>query len=59
MTVTVNGQPREISLMQRVLDGVAAHGWASFGGMADLIGIAMFAVLCVLLVRAARETLEV
>ena len=59
VTVTVNGQPREISLMQRVLDGVGAHGWASFGGMADLIGIAMFAVLCVLLVRAARETLEV
>jgi len=59
MTVMVDGQPREVSLMQRALDLVNVHGWERLGGMADLIGIAMFGVLCVLLVRAAREKLEV
>ncbi|MBI4502421.1 MAG: oligopeptide transporter, OPT family [Gemmatimonadetes bacterium] len=55
--LTVDG--REISVMQRVLDLVGVHGWERLGGGADLIGIIMFGVLCFLLVRAAREKLEV
>ena len=37
----------------------ATKYWESMGGTADLIGIAMFGVLCFLLVRAARQKLEV
>ena len=57
-TVTVDGQPQEISILQRVLDMVGIHGWESMGAMADLIGVVAFAGLCVLLLRAAREKLE-
>ena len=57
-TVTVDGQPREISILERVLDAVGVHGWESLGAMADLIGVVAFAGLCFLLLRAAREKLE-
>ncbi len=57
-TVTVNGQPQKVSLIQYVLDSIGIHGWERFGGVADLIGIAFFAGLCFLLLRAARQKLE-
>ncbi|HEX9164626.1 MAG TPA: oligopeptide transporter, OPT family [Gemmatimonadales bacterium] len=57
-TVTVDGQPQEISILQRVLDMVGIHGWESMGAIADLIGVVAFAGLCFLLIRAAREKLE-
>lgn len=56
-TVMVDGQEKEVSLMQWLLDSVGIHGWESMGGVADLIGLAMFGVLCFLLIRAAREKL--
>lgn len=57
-TVMVEGQPREISLMQWVVDGVGIHGWEHLGAAADFIGLAMFGLLCIFLVRAARERLK-
>jgi putative OPT family oligopeptide transporter len=48
----------EISIMRWVLDKVGVHGWEHLGGFADLIGIAFFAGLCVLLLRAARQKLD-
>jgi putative OPT family oligopeptide transporter len=57
-TVVVDGQSRKVSLIQYVLDSVGIHGWERLGGMADLIGIAFFAGLCFLLLRAARQRLE-
>ena len=57
--VVVNGQPRKISMIQYVLDSVGIHGWERMGAIADLIGIAFFAGLCILLLRAARQKLEV
>jgi hypothetical protein len=42
-----------------VIDTVGIHGWERYGAIADLIGIAFFAGLCVLLLRAARQRLEV
>jgi putative OPT family oligopeptide transporter len=35
------------------------HGWEGLGAAADLIGLIFFAALCYLLVRAARQKLEV
>ena len=58
-TVTVDGQTRSVSLIQYVLDLVGIHGWERFGPIADLIGILFFAGLCLLLLRAARQRLEV
>ena len=54
-TVMVDGQEKEVSLMQWLLDSVGIHGWEHLGGIADLIGLAMFGVLCFMLIRAARE----
>ena len=48
----------EISILQWTLNKVGVHGWESLGGAADLIGIAFFAGLCFLLLRAARQKLE-
>ena len=53
-TVMVDGQPKEISLIQWLLESVGVQGWEHLGGVADLIGLAMFGVLCFLLIRAAR-----
>jgi len=41
--------------MQWLLDSVGIHGWEHLGGIADLIGLAMFGLLCFMLIRAARE----
>ncbi|MBI3111016.1 MAG: oligopeptide transporter, OPT family [Ignavibacteriales bacterium] len=54
-TVMVDGQEKEVSLMQWLLDSVGIHGWEHLGGIADLIGLAMFGLLCFMLIRAARE----
>lgn len=50
---------RKVSLIQYVIDSVGIHGWERFGAVADLVGIAFFAGLCLLLLRAARQRLEV
>jgi putative OPT family oligopeptide transporter len=50
---------RTISLIQYVTETVGIRGWENLGGWADLIGIAFFAGLCILLLRAARQRLEV
>jgi hypothetical protein len=54
---TADGQT--VSLIQYVIDTVGIHGWENLHGWADLIGIAFFAGLCFLLLRAARQRLEV
>jgi putative OPT family oligopeptide transporter len=54
---TTAADGREISILTWVLDKVGIHGWESLGGFADLIGIAFFAGLCLLLLRAARQKL--
>jgi hypothetical protein len=41
-----------------MLDKVGVHGWERLGPVADLIGIAFFAGLCFLLLRAARQRLD-
>lgn len=58
VTVPANGGTKEIPLIQYFLDTVGIHGWEHFGGWADLIGIAMFAVLGFMLFRTARKKLE-
>jgi putative OPT family oligopeptide transporter len=52
---TTGEDGREISILRYVLDTVGIHGWEHLGGYADLIGIAFFAGLCLLLLRAARQ----
>jgi len=54
--ITVGG--KEISIQQWLVDGIGVHGWEQLGAGADLIGLAMFGVLCLFLVRAAREKLN-
>ena len=49
---------RTISLIQYIINSVGANGWENLGHRADLIGLAAFAVLCFLLLRAARQRLE-
>jgi len=49
---------RTISLIQYIINSVGANGWENLGHGADLIGLAAFAVLCFLLLRAARQRLE-
>jgi hypothetical protein len=55
---TTGAEGREISILQWTLDKIGIHGWESLGGVADVIGIAFFAGLCFLLIRAARQKLE-
>ncbi len=55
--ITVEGQ--EISIMQWIGNTVGVHGWERLGGLADLIGLVMFGVLCAFLIRAARRKLEI
>jgi putative OPT family oligopeptide transporter len=45
------------SLAQDILDKVGVHGWERYGATADVIGLAMFAGLCFLLLRAAQKKL--
>ncbi len=47
------------SIAQDILDSVGVHGWERYGATADIIGLVMFTALCILLLRAAREKLEV
>ena len=54
-TVLVDGKPKEISFAQWILESVGINEWGSLGIGADLIGLACFALLCLLLVRAARQ----
>jgi putative OPT family oligopeptide transporter len=58
-TVMINGREMEISVLQWLLDGIGIHGWVRLGGMADVIGIGMFAVLCMLLIRTSMKKLEI
>ena len=46
------------SMANDILDAIGVHGWERFGRTADVIGIAMFAILCFFLVRAAKKKLE-
>lgn len=55
---TTGPDGREVSILSRVLDTIGIHGWRDYGVAADLIGIAFFAGLCFLLLRAARQRLE-
>lgn len=57
-TVVIDGQEREISLIQWILDGVGIHGWEHLGGVADIIGLIMFGGLCFLLINAARKKIS-
>jgi hypothetical protein len=54
---------RDTSVATWLLNKVGVHGWGRNGWIdlgvgADLIGIAFFAGLCFLLLRAARQRLE-
>jgi putative OPT family oligopeptide transporter len=55
---TTGPDGKEISILTFVLDKVGVHGWERLGAGADLIGIAFFAGLCFLLLRAARQRIE-
>jgi putative OPT family oligopeptide transporter len=55
---TTGPDGKEISILTWVLDKVGVHGWERLGAGADLIGIAFFAGLCFLLLRAARQRIE-
>lgn len=56
LALTVQG--KEVSLLNYVLNKVNVHGWEHLGGLADLIGVVMFALLCVILLRVAQQKLE-
>jgi putative OPT family oligopeptide transporter len=58
VTIMVDGQPKEISSIQYVLDLVGIHGWEHLGAVADLIGLIAFAGLCYLLVRTGLKKME-
>ena len=59
MTVTgPDGQATEVSVLTWLLDKVGVHGWSHLGRGADVIGVAMFAVLCFVLYRAARSKMD-
>jgi putative OPT family oligopeptide transporter len=57
-TMMVDGQLKKVSLVEYVINTLGIHGWEKYGAFADLIGIAFFAGLCFLLLRAARQRLE-
>ena len=46
------------SLAQDILAKVGVNGWTNLGATADIIGLVMFAGLCFLLLRAARQKLD-
>jgi putative OPT family oligopeptide transporter len=56
---TLGAGGERVSMAERILAAVGIRGWERMGGWADLIGLAMFALLCVTLVRAARRKLEI
>jgi putative OPT family oligopeptide transporter len=47
------------SMAERILGTVGVRGFEQYGAIADLIGVAMFALLCVTLIRAAKRKLEI
>ncbi len=51
----VGGTEKEVSVSEYLLDAVGIHGWESLGASADLIGAALFGVLCLLLYRTAMK----
>ncbi len=57
-TVVIDGQEKEISLIQWILNGVGIHGWEHLGAVADIIGLVMFGGLCFLLINAARKKMS-
>jgi len=57
-TMIIEGQETRVSLVDYVLRSIGIQGWQQYGAVADIIGIAVFAVLCILLLRAARQRLE-
>ena len=57
-SMIVEGQERRVSLVEYVVRSVGIQGWQQYGAVADLIGIAFFAGLCILLLKAARQRLE-
>jgi len=48
-----------VSLAGWIVDQVGVHGWERYGHLADMIGVAAFAVLAWTLVRQARQKLEI
>ena len=57
-TMIIGGQETRVSLVDYVLRSIGIQGWQQYGAVADIIGIAVFAILCLLLLRAARQRLE-
>jgi putative OPT family oligopeptide transporter len=57
-TMIIAGQETRVSLVDYVVRSVGIQGWQQYGAVADLIGIAFFAGLCILLLKAARQRLE-
>jgi putative OPT family oligopeptide transporter len=56
--VGVTSDGKTISLIDYVKNSIGVKGWEEHGLIADLIGIAFFTGLCVLLLRAARQRLD-
>jgi hypothetical protein len=46
-------------MANRILDAVGVHEWQHLGGWADLIGLVIFGMLCLTLVRTALKKLEI
>ncbi len=57
-TMMINGQETRVSLVDYVVRSIGIQGWAQYPAYDDLIGIAFFAFLCFLLLKAARQRLE-
>lgn len=55
--IKVGPEGEAVTIYRYILDAVGVHGFENLGYWADLIGVGMFAVLCVTLVRAARQKL--
>ncbi len=56
-TMIVDGAERRVSYIEYVIKSIGIEGWQQYGAVADLIAIAFFAGLCLLLLRAARQRL--
>jgi putative OPT family oligopeptide transporter len=55
--IKVGPEGEAVTIYRYILDAVGVHGFEHLGYWADLIGVGMFAVLCITLVRAARQKL--
>lgn len=53
--IKVGAEGEAVTIYRYILDAVGVHGFENLGYWADLIGVGMFAVLCITLVRAARQ----